>query len=492
MKLLVMILSISSAMSYELTEKALVDLSKTSSPHLDQIMSRQFMSKSSLDQSQDILGTNLYFGVDHANTKERGMISFNPVFNNINQYTAGIKRNFKHGFSLDLNASVDQRSGSSLAGTEFKDIHTTIYSLGIGIDLWKDLFGRTTRKNLENAKLNFELTKHKSEIEKAVFTNTVRSLYWTMVANKEKLKITEKLLNTARKQASLAAQRKKNSIADTAEVARYESQVSQRQASLVSLRYETEVLNKRLRDFFPALSTESLSLYKYDINSAFKGLMECTTQINTLKKAPVEFSRYDEINSLLETIQKNQQAIDSSYDAIDIKLNASVYKTGIASDDTLGDGSLYEGDYQGSLNDFNDNDRSGFKAGLMVNIPIGKKYQGSSESLKKYNELRLQSEQKMMMSKVENTHLQISKSINYLLEVISAQSENTTKLKIQVKEMKKKYAQARVPVHLLIQDQDALMSSELRVIDTKLMIANIMLDYFNVFNSIPCGFNKVQ
>jgi hypothetical protein len=57
--------------------------------------------------------------------------------------------------------------------------------------------------------------------------------------------------------------------------------------------------------------------------------------------------------------------------------------------------------------------------------------------------------------------------------------------------MRKKYQQARASVNDLVQDQDALLSSELITIDTKLAVLNVILDYLAVYTETPCDFNRI-
>jgi len=57
--------------------------------------------------------------------------------------------------------------------------------------------------------------------------------------------------------------------------------------------------------------------------------------------------------------------------------------------------------------------------------------------------------------------------------------------------MQRKFNQARIPVSALILDQDALFSSDLSIVDTKLAVLNTLLDYIVVFTETPCSFNKI-
>jgi hypothetical protein len=57
--------------------------------------------------------------------------------------------------------------------------------------------------------------------------------------------------------------------------------------------------------------------------------------------------------------------------------------------------------------------------------------------------------------------------------------------------MRKKYVQARASVNDLVQDQDALLNSELATIDTQLQILNVLFDYLAIFTETPCSFNRI-
>jgi outer membrane protein TolC len=120
---------------------------------------------------------------------------FFPVYNPINQYQVGIKKNFKYGISADLSQSFDQRTGGS--GTlNINNATTIINSLNLNFDLWKDLFGKLTRAQLDNAKLLYSQAKLQKRIEKKAFDITLRRVYYALVANEEKQKSTKDLIKS--------------------------------------------------------------------------------------------------------------------------------------------------------------------------------------------------------------------------------------------------------------------------------------------------------
>lgn len=477
----------STGQNIKLTEENLLKLSKeTEVPKLEEIQANLLEAESQFLKADDNLGTNLYGGYNYTQTKEKGLIVFQPVFSPVNQFQIGVKKNFKYGLQADAYTTVDRRSNE--AGT-YKNLTSITYGLKLNIDIWKDAFGKLTRKQLENA----EIAKKKSEIEmkinESVFSITLRRLYWSLVANQEKMKISKNLLNTAIKQRADARKRKANSIADSSEVARYESQVASREGSVYFLRYEKENLLKQLRSLLPALSQKEIELGDYSLNKTVFEVLSCTQTIEKEKSVPYNFTQYDELTKLIEKVQKNQESLDSSYDDIDIKLSAEFKTTGVGSSTT--NNTDFRGSYSQAVDDMNDNDRSGFAAGVMVNIPIGKKINDTSEVTKKYNQKRLKANIINVENNLVATHKQISRSVKILEDVIKAQKVNSTQLSIRLKEMNKKFNQARIPVFQLVQDQDALLNSDLSIVDTQLAILNTILDYFVVFNQTPCGFNKI-
>lgn len=493
-KLILMALLLISSMAnsqinelYELSEDNLLKLSKeTVVPQLDEIQAVLLEAKSQDLQANDNLGANLYGSYNYSQTKEKGLIVFQPVFSPVNQYKLGVKKNFKYGLQADAYTSVDRRSNE--VGT-YSNLTSVTYGLQLNIDLWKDAFGRLTRKELENVEVARKKAEIENQISKKVFTVSLRRIYWSLVANKEKMNISKSLLQTAIQQRDDALKRKASSVADASEVARYESQVASREGSILYLKYERENLLKNLRNFIPALSSKEVELAKYSLDKTIFEVLSCTATIDKEKTVPYQYTQYDELTTLIKKVQQNQEKLDESYDAVDVKLLAEFKATGVGSSST--DNTNFSGSQSQAMDDLNDNDRSGFAAGIMVNIPIGKKINDTSEVTKKYHQKKLKAGIVNVENNLVSTHKQISKSIQILGDVIKAQKVNSKQLSIRLKEMKKKYNQARIPVYALVQDQDALLSSDLSIVDTQLAILNTILDYFVIFDQTPCGFNKL-
>lgn len=470
-----------------ITEESILKLAKEEvTPQLDEIKSTLLDAKSKEGEANDKLGTDVYAGYNYAKTKEKGLIPFIPVFSPVTQYQVGIKKNFSYGVQGNLYAATDIRSKED---NTYKDLTTKTYALEINIDLWKDLFGRLTRRRLENANFMAKQARLQSKISEKVYNISLRRLYWSLVANNQKTKISKDLYQASLKQAKDARKRKANSIADKSEVARYESQVASRKGSMLYLEYERENILKQLRSLLPSLSNTDVALGNYNLNKTVFEVLECTAMIDQMGGVPYQYTKYDELANILKSVQSNQETIDDTYNDIDLKLATQFKKTGVGSETTDG-GKTYQGSAADAIDDMNDNDRSGVSYGLQLTIPLGAKGSDTEDVKKEYNKRKLRANIVNMENNLVATHKQISKSIKVLGEVIKTQKENSKHLSIRLSEMKKKYNQARIPEYVLIQDQDALLSSDLSIVDTQLAILNTLLDYFVVFSETPCSFNR--
>jgi len=476
------------AQTFTLSEKSLIELSKKQNPTLDEIQATFLNSKAAAMELEDKFGYDLYAGYNKIETKEKATIPFQPIFKNVNQYKVGVKKYSKYGLVLDANAAVDQRSGASASGSDYKNIHTTIYEVGLQMDLWKDLWGKITRKQFDNIQHLKKKDELQAQISTNVFQNNIRRIYWSLVANAEKIRIYKNLYATSERQLKDAKRRKANSVSDTAEVARFESLVHQRKGQVLLQEYERENLFKTLREMFPELNSKNLLLSKYNIDKTVYEVLTCSMKIGQAKEIPFEYTLYDDVIDYLREIQTNQNKVDQSYDDIDLKLDLKLAQIGVSSN--TNDSTNYYGDYNDSINDLRNNDRSSVKAGLLLTIPFGESRKDTTAVKEKITESQFKANIDKLSAQTKATHTQVQESVKLLSQLIQAQKENSKSLAVRVKEMKKKYNQARIPEYALIQDEDSLLQSDINVVNTQLQVVNTILDYFSVFNTYPCSFNR--
>lgn len=477
------------AQTINLTEQNLIEMARSSNPGLNDVEASFVATKVQAMELEDKFGYELYSAYGHQNTKEKSTIAFQPVFGNINTYQVGVRKYTKYGVVIDLNTNTMVQNGSSDSGSDYKDLHTTKYELGFQVDLWKDLMGKLTRSqydNLQDMKKKDEL---QQGISKTVFEINIRRLYWSLVANAEKIRINSNLHKAAIVQLMDARKRRASSISDKAAVAKFESLVHQRKGAIIVLEYERESLLKNLRVSFPSLNGKTLKLGKYNINKSIFEVLACTTKIGKTMNVPFENTTYDEVVSILRDMKTRQLGVDKSYDKVDLKMDLKLSQIGVSST-SKDSGTTYSGDYGDSITDLQDNDRSALSAGLTLTIPFGQNKPATTKVKEKLTELQFDANIGNLDANVRSTHIMVKQSVELLTTLMKTQKANSKALAVRVVEMKKKYRQARIPEYALIQDQDSLLQSDVSVVDTQLLVVNTILDYLSVFNTFPCGFNR--
>ena len=485
---LVLSLMQAGASEFQLSEKSLQVLAQKGAPQLDQIQASFLASDVQNKQLQEQFAPELFGRAGYAETNEKPIIQFFPIWSPLKQAQIGVRQNLKQGLSAEAAIGADQRSAVSPTG-KYRDITTTSLSFTMQMDVWKDLFGRMSKAKLESATYESKRAEIEREIQMKTFVISLRRIYWSLVANKEAVKISEELLKTSQQQLDESKRQFKNSVAEADEVARNEAQVSSRQSNLLYLSYQKESLHKQLRTLLPELTAVEIELSDYDLAFIFDQVSVCTATIAHEQKTPYQFTVYDEATSLIRKIKSNAATINSRYAGPDFKLYGTVKATGVGSDSM--NANLYRGSYGASLDDIQNTNRTGYEVGLRVSVPLGDAKSMTQQTKELYDEKRLLAAINASDAQVINTHFQLVKNITLLNDVIRTQKMTTAQLEKRLIYMKKKYEQARVSINDLILDQDALLRSELTTIETQLQVLNVLFDYFAIYTETPCAFNRI-
>jgi outer membrane protein TolC len=471
----------------EINEKFLSQVAQKGSPQLDQIQAAFLNADLRKGETEAQFAPELYGQAAYAETNERPIITFIPIWSPTKQAALGVRQNLRSGFSVQAQATADQRSAVSPGG-KYRDVSTTTLSFTMQMDLWKDLLGRLSKAQLESAQLDSKRAELEKDIQTKSFHISLRRVYWSLVANQESLKIAEELLKTAQRQSNETQQRFKNAVAESDEVARYAAQVSSREGTLTYLQYQRETLLKQLKNLLPELMASELTLGTYDLAKTFDRVMICTATIAGESKVPYHFTRYDEATEMIRKVRTHAATINSRYDDPDVKLYGTVRSTGVGSNETdFG----YRGSYGAAFDDMTATNRSGYEVGLKFSVPLGDTQKLNQKTKELYDEKRLTAAINATDAQVINTHQQLVRSISLLNDVIKSQRVTSTQLEKRLAFMRRKYEQARASVNDLIQDQDALLNSELMTIDTQLQILNVLFDYLAIYTETPCEFNRI-
>lgn len=471
---------------FQLSEKTLLGLGLEQTPQWDSI---EAAYRASLNESQsldDRFKPELFGKVGYEETRERALFDFIPVWSPVKSAQLGVRQQLQGGVGLSAATGIDQRSASTPNGT-FKNVSTSSVRLDLTVDLWKDVFGRLTKAQTQSARLAKEKAEIEKEIKQKNFSIGLRRTYWALVANNEQLKIYQDLKKISQEQLADARRRQSAGVADAGEVARSEAQVAAREGALLYSQYQKEVLLKNLKNLIPELKDKDIVLEGYNIPQVVESVMACTLIIASKVETPYDFTRYDEVVTLLRQSQAQQQKLASSYDNVDLKFVGGVRTTGIGSRDA--GNNLRVGSYGAALDDWQDNNRTGYTAALELNVPFGKgKTKETQEILA---QKRFDSEINQTNTNIITTHQQLVRVIKLLTELIEQQKISSSALERRLVVQNRKYREARITVNDLILDQDSLLNSNLSTINTQLEIINTLFDYLAVFTETPCPFNRI-
>ncbi len=470
-----------------LHESLLKEYAAKGSPTLDEIQAA-FLSVEMSDREEiERTSPELYGRLGYSETNEKPIIPFIPIFTPVKDAEIGVRQNLKHGFAVSAGALTRQQSAVSASG-KYRDVTTTNINFTVQMDLWKDVFGRVTKAKLQNASDDRKRADLEQQIKSKAFLISLRKTYWALVANNESMRISRELLKDAVSQSDDTVKRFQNNVAEQDEVARYKAQVASRTGTISALEYQKQSYLRKLKTLLPELSDSEISLSQYDLDKTLRDVLACTSVIASEKTIPYQNTLYDETISLLTGMMASNRKINERYADPDVSLFGRVQSVGVSSDaKPYG----FRGSYGGSWDDMTSQNRTGYAVGLNVTVPLGDAKESTQRTKELYDEKRLRAFIGRTDANVITSHQEILRTITLLNEVIESQKVTTEQLTKRLKFMRKKYQQARASVNDLVQDQDALLSSELMTIDTKLAVLNVILDYLAVFTETPCDFNRI-
>ncbi len=461
--------------NFILTQESLKKLAYEDSPtslKIDSaLLAAQYKSHAVLDKFQFTLDGSTNYQKDEAKS-----LFAQDLVNSPTKYNSlGVSRATTYGMAVNAKTYAQ-----SVSNPYIRDAAQTGVSVGLSLDLHKDFWGRLTRSELEILENGVKRTKIESKVNRKSFFQSLRKIYWTLVANAESVAISKDLLKSSEKQARDARRRRRDSVADSGEVAKYESQVARRKANIIYMQYQKELFNQQLKELLPVLADKNIILGKYDVKKAVRDVLSCTTVISRRDSTPLNYTFYDEIVAAMNKQHRQQQKANNRYADWDLKLNTEYATVGKAI-----------GGYSKSFDDWQDDGRAQYQVGLSLSIPLGFKKQTTQDVKKAYDRKRHLAEKNDIMGKINTQHKQVTRIITFLQAVILNQKENSRKLKHSLAVTKKKYRQARISVTNYINDQDAYHSSNLDEIQTQLVIINTVIDYLSVFTETPCALNRI-
>lgn len=473
-KYLLTFLMIFSVSGLELTEDQLLALKVEQLPNLQKIEASELQSRLEYETYKEKFIPYLYGEGSRVKSNESAFISFMPVTEKANAYKVGVKKALPKGIELGGEVFTESFSNSF-----FEDATTQGAGFNLSMDLNRNFLGRIDDNQLKLSESTSDRANYQKQIHTASFRNTLRKLYWSLVANSESRRITKKLLESAEKQLAEVRSRFRNKVADRGEVARYQALVSSRKSSLISLEYRKDALFTSLKELVPSLAAEKLSLAPYDIDATIVQVSQCSKIINAMPESPLENTFYDEMITAINKEEVLRNKIIDSYSSADVKLVGSYDSVGRGIGRTT------------AWDDFQDNRQSRFTIGLNLNMPLGGQKRKNEKIQGEINRIMAEANRKEHLAKIKTYHSQIKLTINHLFEALANQKLNSKYLEQSLKESKRKYRQARLSATDIIQEEENYFQSKLDEIQTNLTAMHTLLDYFSIYQKTPCGINRI-
>lgn len=413
----------------------------------------------------------------YSESEEEQISPFVPVVSPGSEVSLGMRKKVGAGLTASIEAF---QSVQVFDSNQFADAARSGARLNLQMDLWKNAFGRWDSRELERLALDNEVAKEKEQIHLKQFELNMRKLYWSFVANKQLQKLRSSLVDSTSRQLEITRQQSRQFVADVGDVSRLEALVSGQRSGLIMLEHARAQIVESLKLNIPFYNGYASFESQQTINDIDSEMRACILSVRSKTEAPINFSRYQKILTRTNSAREARNKQITYEDGLNMSLSAMAEFNALA------------GEREESFDQFNEDPKNKFQVALELSVPLGKVHEQTSSLKRVLNNKRTESERQKILAMVKSKHEQTLKMIDLLQKALAQQITTNKIQKVKADFAQKKYKQARIPLAILIDDQTALLNSQLQAVELRLMIATTLLDYFSVFDLYPCSFNLRQ
>jgi hypothetical protein len=408
-------------------------------------------------------------------TNEDPANRFQPSLTPVDEVNVGVQQQLPSGISVEGGVFANQKSAADNAFVDATQIGAKV---SLRVDLLKNRSGQMDQAKLQLSRIKNERVATQSKITSKQQEISARKLYWNFIANQESLALAAKLENSAKKQLSEAEARQRLSVADAGEIARYRSQLQSRRASILLFQHERELLWQAVQR-----QTNGIDPDRYEFN--VKAAKLSAPAINECLAKVVNEKAIDPKNTLLdENIANYRQELEKELENLNVHSKADLAFIGSAQ--TSGVSDSYGRAIERQAEAF----KFGNYLGLEFSMPLGDKSSRTEKAMIAAKKLGIEAQADVLESELTSTFRAMEKSLAILQKGLATQKENSSYLSVSYREMRRKFDQGRIPLTMVINEQDALFQSELQEITFQKQIVHTLLDYFAVFSEFPCEWNQ--
>lgn len=459
--------------TFVLTESSIMAFLEKS-PEISRIKSNVLAQEFNYKKSKDPFSWSLEGTASTESSRERSVVAQVPVTSKASLLSLEFNRPFSNG--IDIGIGYSQQKVSS-----FVDNAATNRFVGkVDIDLFKNFLGRNSKAVLQDAKFGYEAAKLQGKIDEKALRFRVRSLFWNYIAAKESKDLADELLASSTKQLKLVRRKLRSDVADSGDIARFSSQVSERQSQSLQFEASMRQFEVNFGEFFPELAGKKISLGNYDKSKTMASFYQCLGVIEAQKEVPKQYTLFDEIIDLRrKQLEEQKKSILTTSD-IDLKLSGEIGLVGTGIGTSAASSSLTD-----DGNDFN-------SVALTLSMPLDGKKRETEKVQIQLAEAQIDAEVRALDARFSSLHNRVVENIKLIKKVIESRSENNDFLKKALLDSRKKYRQARLTSQQLLQEEDKYLSNAIQLITTQRDLLLFMFDYLSLFTETPCQLNEVQ
>ncbi len=416
--------------------------------------------------------------IRYEESDEDPVINVQPVISPFKFYSTAISKTFTTGTSVSLTA-FQQSLTAEGAPFSFDNNAQTGVNLSLSFDLWRNFLGRSNHNQYKSFVAQRKRGNLESQIALKEFEMNVRKIYWSVLAMDERISITEKRLDAAKKQLNDVRARRSQGVADNGDVSRIASLVNSREGIILSFQRERSNLIAQLAANITEFENRSLVFPSIDLNKEAPSFYQCIQQIDVYQKQVESYSFLPDIIALLEEELQREFQVADALNGPDIELTGELQKSN--AEQGIGN----------SLDNFDNNDNSGWAVGVSVSIPLENTVNKAEKAAKLIAKQNYQAQILRARLKLKSEYKRTQENLRLLKAALEKQIENSGNLDTTVRVANRKFRQARLSVNTLIQEEDNLFASLLQEVDLKLLVITELYDFFKTFNRFPCNLNQM-
>tara|TARA_B100001094_G_C18162511_1_gene790157 strand:+ start:372 stop:1889 length:1518 start_codon:yes stop_codon:yes gene_type:complete len=359
-------------------------------------------------------------------------------------------------------------------------------------DLWKNLLGSLDRSKEKNLQAMLSQSKINKSLKEKGYHIFVRTIYWRLVIHDERVRLHSQVVKLAKRTLKTMRARLRDNVADKSAVAGMTANLSQAEASLRTMKFQRNLIERQLKLYLPALLPYTIKVKDTypGVVTAVKENIKCADMIGSKKSIPYSYTQYDDLMREIDNaLYWKEKELDSySEPTLSFSLTGRSFGFDKLTEDFIvkdGEEPEIESLIEKSFND----KQKAINGVLTLSYPLGQ-LDKTEKKLISNAKIANNIKRSEITARFLSAHSNVQKSIPYLKEAISMSHQSIRDLKGAFKLTQRKLNQGRISVFDYTRSQRNLLNAQIQVLGLEEKLIMEMLEYFTVYDQAPCSFNR--